>query len=152
MAEVNIEQLERYIAEIEKAGGEEAVRKVTTDALHEVAGRMINKTMHRTPIGQYPIESGRSGGTLRRGWTNGEDADALVYANSLPVSHTQQTHSVTIQNAVEYAPYVEFGHRTVSGGWVEGRFMMTKSADEMNAGEAQKVVQKHLDKYLEGLK
>mgnify|MGYP000048087142 FL=1 len=38
---------------------------------------------------------------------------------------------VEIINPVEYASYVEFGHRTVSGGWVEGRYMLTISEEKL---------------------
>lgn len=35
-------------------------------------------------------------------------------------------------NPVEYASYVEYGHRTANHkGWVKGRFMMTISEQEL---------------------
>ena len=37
------------------------------------------------------------------------------------ISHAVSGDSAYIGTNVEYAPYVEFGHRTVSGGWGEGR-------------------------------
>ena len=36
-----------------------------------------------------------------------------------------------IVNPVDYASYVEFGHRTVNGGWVEGRYMLTISEEKL---------------------
>jgi hypothetical protein len=47
---------------------------------------------------------------------------------------------VEISNGVEYAVYVNFGHRTRGGGWVNGIFMMEKGLAE---------VQQIIDEYLE---
>lgn len=49
---------------------------------------------------------------------------------------------------IEYASYVEFGHRTPGGkGWVPGRFMMTVSASELE-GMAPALLQRKLNAYL----
>lgn len=85
--------------------------------------------------------SGKVGGTLRRGWTaktheeatGGSDrADAKAYAESLTVNHFGDMVVIEIINPVEYASYVEYGHRTRNHtGWVPGRFMMTISVQEI---------------------
>lgn len=41
-------------------------------------------------------------------------------------------YTVEIINPVEYASYVEFGHRTPSGGWVEGQYMLTIENMKLN--------------------
>ena len=85
--------------------------------------------------------SGKVGGTLRRGWTaktheeaagGSGSADAKAYAESLTVNHVGDMVVIEIINPVEYASYVEYGHRTRNHtGWVPGRFMMTISVQEI---------------------
>ena len=101
------------------------------DFLLEMAFRAERKIKRRTPVGQYPAESGMVGGLLRRGWEVGE------------VKRITNGYEVEIFNNTEYAPYVEYGHRQEVGRyvpaigkrlrkpWVEGRFMMTISMQEI---------------------
>ena len=42
------------------------------ECLKELAARLLAKVIKRTPVGVYPSGSGKTGGTLRRGWTGGE--------------------------------------------------------------------------------
>ena len=96
----------------------------------ELAARLLEKVIKRTPVGDYPKSSGKKGGTLRRGWTSEKRASA--YADSLTVHHFGDTYVIEIVNPVEYASYVEYGHRTANHkGWVMGKFMMTISAQEL---------------------
>jgi len=127
----------------------------------ELAARLLAKVVRRTPVGDYSREievvakkdsknhkkgdtykkkinpSGKMGGTLRRGWTIGEiRKDGGIY-------------SIEIINPVEYATFVEYGHRTPNHkGWVEGHFMMTISEQELQT-IAPKVLENKLKKYLE---
>lgn len=103
---------------------------------------------------------GYTGGTLRRGWTGGVNQDATKYAQNLPIVQAGDTFEVEIINPVEYAPYVEYGHRQSPGryvpaigkslkrSWVPGKFMLTKSEIELNA-QAPAILEKKLQKYLE---
>lgn len=96
----------------------------------ELAARLLAKVIKRTPVGQYPKSTGKKGGTLRRGWTAGKNA--TEYAHSLHVSRVGDSYVIEIVNPTEYASYVEFGHRTRGGkGWVEGKFMLTISEQEI---------------------
>ena len=105
----------------------------------------------RTPVGQYPASSGKKGGTLRRGWTGEKRASAQGYADSLTVNHFGDTYVIEIVNPVEYASYVEYGHRTANhSGWVKGQFMMTISEQELQK-IAPKVLENKIKKYLGGL-
>ena len=114
----------------------------------ELAARLLAKVIKRTPVGQYPQGSGKVGGTLRRGWTGEKAQSATAYANSLPVYRNKNNYTIVIINPVHYAPYVEFGHRTRGGkGWVEGRFMLTKSEMEIE-GQAQQIIERKLLKFL----
>lgn len=105
--------------------------------------------------------SGKMGGTLQRGWTaqsheeaqNGSGTptseQAKAYADSLSIQHNGNMLIIEIINPVEYASYVEFGHRTKSGGWVDGRFMLTISEQEIQS-IAPKVLEKKLKQFLMG--
>ena len=116
----------------------------------ELAARLLAKVIKRTPVGQYPAETGKKGGTLRRGWTGGKSSNATAYANSLTVNKVGTDYVIDIINPVEYASYVEYGHRTRNHkGWVEGRFMLTISEDEIR-NSAPRILEKKLKNYLKG--
>lgn len=102
--------------------------------------------------------SGKKGGTLRRGWTShtnseaesGGKGNAKEYAASLPVKKEGNKLTLDIVNPVEYASYVEYGHRKRGGkGWVPGHFMLEKSRQEVEK-IAPKVIEKKLNKFLGG--
>ena len=132
-----LQDLRDKLARFEKVDMQQFCAKVAK----ELAARLLAKVIKRTPVGQYPKKSGKVGGTLRRGWTSeksreaelnavfgGSNTSAVKYAQSLPIAVSGDTYIVTIINPVEYASFVEFGHRTRGGkGWVKGRFMLTKS-------------------------
>lgn len=126
----------------------------------ELAARLLAKVIKRTPVGQYPASSGKKGGTLRRGWTsksheeasNGSGKGSVVagkaYADSLKINHFGNTLVIEIVNPVEYASYVEYGHRTANlKGWVQGRFMLTISEQEIQ-NIAPKVLESKIKKFL----
>ncbi len=112
-----------------------------TEVSKELAARLLALVIPRTPVGQYPKSSGKKGGTLRRGWTakTQEEAvsrsnsnDAKAYAAALPVTKSGNTYTVEVINPVEYASYVEFGHRTRGGGgWVSGQYFLTLSEQDL---------------------
>lgn len=113
----------------------------------ELAARLLAKVIKRTPVGDYPGSSGKKGGTLRRGWTDGK-RNAKEYADSLTINHTGNTLTIVIVNPVEYASYVEFGHRTANhSGWVQGKFMLTISEEEIQ-NIAPKVLESKISKFL----
>lgn len=73
----------------------------------------------------------QQGGTLKKGWT------------ILPIVDKGDSIEIQVVNTVDYAPYVEFGHRQTPGRyvpalgkrlkkpWVTGKFMLTKSEIEL---------------------
>ena len=77
--------------------------------------------------------AGYRGGTLRDGWT------------ILPIQKQGDAYTITVINNLEYASYVEFGHRQQPGryvpalgkclreSWVPGRYMLTISEQELRA-------------------
>lgn len=81
------------------------------ECIKELAARLLAKTIARTPVDT---------GHLRQGWTVGEIVD------------NGSSYEVEIINPIEYAMYVEFGHRTKGhNGWVNGRLMLTISVEEL---------------------
>jgi len=126
------------------------------EAAKELAARLLAKVIKRTPVGQYPAETGKKGGTLRRGWTakteeeaqGGGAGNAKAYVDSLMVTKAGDVYQIEIINPVHYASYVEYGHRTRNHkGWVQGRFMLTISETELDT-QSPKILENKLKKYL----
>lgn len=136
-------ELDKYIDKL-KGLAEEEIQKFHEDTIKEIAARTLAKIIARTPVGVYPTGSGKVGGTLRRGWTAGKDMDPYEYIyNHTKVVRKGRVYQIIIENPVEYASYVEYGHRQNVGQYVpaigkrlkepfvEGKLMMTVSVDEM---------------------
>lgn len=114
---------------------------------------------------------GYMGGTLCRGWTAKTEAEAKSgdgspsasqasrYAKKLPIEKSGDYYIIRVINPVEYASYVEFGHRQTPGrfvpaigkrlkeGWVNGKYFLTLSEDDLSR-MAPNILQKKLDKLL----
>lgn len=144
---INFRDFERIQNNLEKLNQEQVDLFIDACA-KELAARLLAKVIKRTPVGDYPNSSGKKGGTLRRGWTGGKTQSAVAYADSLPIHHFGDAYVIEIINPVEYASYVEFGHRTSNHkGWVNGRFMLTISEQEIqNAAPA--IIEKKLMKQM----
>lgn len=102
----------------------------------ELAAQLLAKVIKRTPVGVYPASSGKKGGNLRRGWTNGASQNARAYVASLGITTTDRVVAVELVNEKSYASYVEMGHRTRANkngerGWVDGERMMEISVNEL---------------------
>ena len=134
---VSLNDLKKFQESLNKLNESER-RKWNEAAVKELAARLLAKAIKRTPVGQYPLSSGKKGGTLRRGWTVGA------------VKKSGSTYTIEVINPVEYAPYVEFGHRTANhAGWVNGRFMLTISERELQK-DAPKILTAKLQSFLGG--
>lgn len=189
---VDFRDLEKFAKELEKARDTE-IRKLIEQTTNEIALRLMQKVVKRTPVGVYEneiietykhgnkkkgIKAGdvkldkkgkpkkktyttktrknekgeneeyqHTGGTLRRGW------------NISAVKKTGDGYEVTVSNPVEYAAYVEYGHRQEPGkyisaigkrlkkAWVEGKFMLTKSEIEIK-GQMEKIISKKIEAWL----
>lgn len=149
----------------------ERLEKLTTDrdefchdCAKELASRLLKKVVNRTPVGEYePItytkadgttityNDAKQGGELRRSWHIGT------------ISQSGGVYTIEVSNNTEYASYVEFGHRQEPGrfvphigrrlksAWVEGRFMLTISENEIQS-KAPRLLEKRLhDKLREAL-
>lgn len=167
MGRFDFSKFEQFANKVERELGEEQVRLFMEACAKELAARLLAKVIRRTPVGNYYQEvevtakrtsknhkrgdiytkrintTGKIGGTLRRGWTAGQDAAG--YANSLPIYSSGSVFVIEVINPVEYASYVEYGHRQEPGryvaaigkrlkrSWVEGKFMLTISTQEIEA-------------------
>ena len=138
---MDYQELEKLKERIEQFCDQSQVDEFLKSCAKELAARLLAKVIKRTPS---------LTGTLRRGWTAGQNSNATAYANSLNVSKVGTDYVIEIINPVEYASYVEFGHRTRNHmGWVEGKFMLTISEDEIR-NSAPKILEKKLNNYLKG--
>lgn len=123
-----------------------------TKAAKDIAGRLLSKVKKRTPV-VY--------GTMRDAWA------------VMPVGHRGDHYTVVVINNLRYASYVEYGHRQqpgrfipgywegerfvydpdAEGGmvlkepWVEGRFMLTISTQELER-QAPAILERKLYKFL----
>lgn len=105
----------------------------------ELAARLLGKVIKRTPTDT---------GTLKRGWTAGQDRSIKNYLSALVVQKIGSTYTITIENPVKYGIYVEYGHRTRNGKrWVPGRFMLTISEEELRV-QGPGIIRRKLDKHL----
>lgn len=107
------------------------------------------------------------GGTLRRGWTvetheeaeSGKEVSIKKWCDSVSVKRTGDIYVLDIVNPVEYAAYVEYGHRQEAGryvpaigrklkkSWVDGRLMLTKAEVRLNA-MSESILAKKLRKFI----
>ena len=148
------------------------VDEFTEKATKELAARLLAKVIPLTPVGEYGTDKGMKGGTLRRGWVSQTHAEAesssgdpssseiAAYVEGVEVRKSEKQVEIEITNPVEYALFVEFGHRTRLGtgksppkpngkSWVEGSFMLTLSVRELE-NEAPKILEKKLEQFLKG--
>lgn len=107
---------------------------------NQLAQELLVRCIKRTPV---------QTGNLKRNWL----ASSVVRRGD--------ACEVTVQNSTLYASYVEYGHRQTPGryvpaikkrlkkSWVEGKFMMTISANEIKNG-ADSAIETALKKHIEG--
>lgn len=114
-------EFEKLAKSFKKAVDERVIERFIQDFLLEMAFRALRKIKKRTPVDT---------GELRRNWKVGR------------VERRGTTYVVEIYNNTDYASFVEYGHRTGKDltKWVEGRFMMTVSMQE---------IERELPRYLE---
>lgn len=152
-------ELKQFAEKLEKLE-QEARQGLFEASAKELASRLLTLVIMKTPVGDYPAGSGMTGGTLRRGWVtktqqeaeNNRSAspgvkDIQGFLNTLNISHSGENYVIEVMNPVEYASYVEKGHRTVNHkGWVTGHFMLTLSERELQT-IAPGVLEKKLIKF-----
>ena len=126
---------------VDRVGNEVKAKTYLTKAtkrMNTVANYAIRQVKPLTPVGRYPASAHKTGGTLRRSWSRSD------------VNYTSRALVVKISNNQDYASFVENGHRTRSGGWVNGRFMLKKALKETEQRTLTQT-QKELDEYINKL-
>lgn len=122
-----MKKLQKQLTNVEKD-----VYKFKEDFCKEIATRLLSKLIKNTTVGSYGKSSAKKGGTLRRGWTGQKNQNVSEYINGTQVTKVGNKHQIKLENSVEYASYVEFGHRKKGKkGWVEGKFILTKAEKEI---------------------
>ena len=107
------------------------VDEIVQGATDEIVQKILALTVMNTPVDT---------GFLKNGWDIVTEGYGVRY-------------KVTIYNNVEYAIYVEYGHRTANGTeWVKGQFMFTIAKNQVINNDLERTIEKHLSKGLEGLK
>jgi hypothetical protein len=135
---VNMNDLKKFQSALKKMNDSQR-RAWNEAAVKELAARLLAKVIKRTPKGKYPKSTGKKGGTLCRAWTVGE------------VKRVGDEYIIEVINPTEYAPYVEFGHRTPDHtGWVDGRFMLTISEQELQK-DATKFLMNKMKTFMGGV-
>lgn len=96
----------------------------------ELASRLLAEVTNITPVGDYPKQK-KLGGNLRRGWSNDNNDNFRVIRDG-------DKYIIRLINNVEYASYVNSGHRTKikkdgTRGWVEGQFFIKLAEEEITS-------------------
>lgn len=114
------DDFKRLANSFQKSLDEKDIDRFIRDFLLEMAYEAEEKMKKRTPVDT---------GNLRRNWQVGK------------VERQGDSYFVEIDNKADYASSVEYGYRadTETGEWIEGHFMMTISAKE---------IERELPKYL----
>ena len=126
-------QFERYVKNFEKASKE--LETFLKTFLLQQAQRCIASVKRKTPVDT---------GALRASWGIGKQKIVLksigktgkvtLDAKNSTVADINVVGDmleVTIFNNMDYASYVEFGHRAGADTWVKGYFMLTISISEV---------------------
>ena len=161
----------RFLKECKKDAVD--ARPVLENGLNEIGARLLRRVKQKTPVGQsqegkiarrdkngklmtYSRGANKGkiktrigiihqGGNLRRSW---------YVTNNIRKNDTSR---VIVYNSSRYGMYVEYGHRQTPGRfvpvlgkrlkarWVKGRFMLTKSIQEVDT-IALGVMKKHIKK------
>jgi len=133
--EFDFDEIRRFARNLKEL--EKALPGFIEECVREVALRLLAKVVPRTPVDT---------GELRRGWTIGQ------------VQRINGGWQVEVINPVEYALYVEYGHRGVyvpalgvtlhvDTHWTEGKFMLTISEQELER-ELPAILAKKQDQFL----
>lgn len=108
-------------------------RGVSGELMRECAVELAEKLLEAAR-GGTPVDTGRLSG----GYEVGEIGSSGGFVRA------------ELINSVEYASFVEFGHRTPSyTGWVPGRYMLTLASAEVQA-MAPEILENRILEFLEG--
>lgn len=137
------------------------IAKFCEDVANNLAQRLLRLVVKKTPTGSYQVitytkkdgssysvNEGKHGGELKAKW-----------AVSAEIKKAGNDYSIEVYNPLNYASYVEYGHRQEVGrfvpqigkrltsSWVEGKHMLQISENEIQR-IAPKLIEKELQKML----
>lgn len=107
----------------------EDVPKLQQEIVEEIANEFLEEVKRRTPKTET--------NELANNWKK-------------RVVSTGGNYVVEVYNDCEYASHVEYGKRIGNNGWQSGKFMMTITADMINA-RLDRIVQPKVDNFLKGV-
>lgn len=147
----DIKKMEQKLSKADKQ-----LTKMANDTIQEIATSVLRLAVDRTPVADSTPY--KRGGTLRRGWTVQSHSEALSgveikpaeYIKTVPIIINGPTKTINIINPVEYALFVEYGHRAGASGWVEGQFMLQRAITDVEP-QVEGIVSKHVGKVLKDL-
>lgn len=130
----NYKQLSKFAKDIERLNAQQK-EEFLESCCKELAARLLQDVINNTETDT---------GTLRRGWTvatheaaaSGEKVGVKEWCDKVQIKKQGNTYILDIINPVNYAPYYEYGHRTINGagvGWVEGHFPLTIAEAHLNS-------------------
>ena len=96
----------------------DGLEKLSRKGKDEIMTEMINDSVNRflqVVVDNTPEDTGH----LKGAW-----GLAKIYKQG-------GNYIAEIVNTMPYATFVEYGHRTVNGGWVEGRFFVKYAIDDL---------------------
>lgn len=106
---IDFSEVYALAARLKEVSEKQKVQKMMKKIVNEALAKHVARTVAGTPV---------KTGYLRESWAHGIK----------PARFAGKTCVARLSNSLEYASYVENGHRTRNGkGWVAGRFMMSKS-------------------------
>lgn len=143
---IQVRGLDEVLSRLNEAQTDE----LCTEIVKGVTARLIDGAKKLTPF---------KTGHLRNGFTAGREVDGSTYMLTETVTKQGRVFKYTLINSVEYAPYVEYGHRQTPGRYVpaigkrlkrsevEGRHMLLKAEQQVDA-ELDNYVAKKVEKKL----
>ena len=129
-------QFEKYVKSFESMTRE--FDTFLRNFMLQQAQRCIRNAKLKTPVDTGALRASWGIGNQNLVFKSNIDAEgnynvSLDAENSTvaDISVVGDNFEVTIWNGMEYASYVEYGHSTPGGGWVQGQFMLTISIAEV---------------------
>lgn len=147
-------EFKNYAKNMQEQLKKQTAESFLRDLMNEIGTIIIANVKENTPVGDYSprlvsfvtqdgkqVEfmasyHGKTGGNLRDSWKVGD------------VTILGGTVALEIINTAYYAEWVEKGHRTVNGGWVEGQFMLETTLKELEEKLPEIIEPKYVE-YLE---
>ncbi|CAM3206776.1 HK97 gp10 family phage protein [Lactiplantibacillus plajomi] len=126
---IDAKEFEAFVERVGAQGKPQRLKRELSQSVRQVGSKALRGVKNRTPVDT---------GTLRRGW---ELKGPTISSSDIVL---------TMLNNIEYAQYVESGHRTRSGGWVSGSHMLMKTLFEVD-NQMSSLLTPAFQKYLQGL-